>query len=145
MSFFNFFNDSQNPANWSDEDVVSGKLFRFVETGIEQPLIEINQSELSKLEGYEYFEPDWVVAEPPALFAIYDREDHLIFGPQGMARDYSLVDLLRAEGYTSISEFRDRFAHTLTEGKLTDLDVWIRLGLPAKVYIPSLKRKIHAT
>jgi hypothetical protein len=141
MKFFNFFQDSRNPAKWNDEDVVTGKLYRFVETGIELPLIEINQSEIYKLEGYEYFEPDWVVAEPPTLFAIYDREEHLISGPQGMAPDYSLPELLNAEGYASIREFCDEFDHTLSAGKLTDLDVWIRLGLPAKVFVPSLKRK----
>jgi hypothetical protein len=143
MRFFNLFKSSQNPAKWNDQDVVKGKLYRFVETGIEQPLIEINQNELSKLEGYEYFEPDWIVAEPPVLFAVYDRQEHLIFGPQGLAKDYSLADLLKSEGYSSVTEFRDKFAHTLAQGHLTDLDVWIRLGLPAKVFVPSLKKKIR--
>lgn len=129
------------PENWDDDLTLTGKLYRFVETGVDLPLIEISEGDLPKLDGYEFYEPYWVVAQPPVLYAIYDRHERLIFGPQGLAEDYSLERLFRESGYDSREEFQADHSPSKSAGPLTDEEIWIRMGLPARVYLPSLKRK----
>ncbi len=140
IKFSNLFKDKRHPDSWETHEIVEGKLYRYVDTGIGLPLIEILESQLPRLEGYDFYEPYWVVAQDPTYFAIYDREDQLIYSPLGFAKTYSLPDLVRAEGYASVSDFRAKHMNP-EHGQLTDLDIWVRLALPAKVYLPSLKRK----
>lgn len=57
FNFYKFTKDKRWPENWASEEILDGKLYRFVDTGINLPLIEINERDLPKLEGYEFFEP----------------------------------------------------------------------------------------
>ncbi len=129
------------PIDWDEELVLEGKLYRFVDTGITLPLIEIKESDLDRLEGYEFYEPYWVVAQPPTDFAIYDRSNKLIFSSNEFASDYSLESLVQADGYESVEEFREKHRSAAGSVPMTDMEIWVRMGLHAKVYLPSLKRK----
>ena len=141
IDFLKFFKEKHRPENWTGEAVLDGKLYRYVDTGITLPLIEISESDLSKLDGYEFYEPYWVVAQPPTIFAVYDRHENMIYSSFGFVSDYSLDALVQADGYESAADFRERFKATTQNPPFNDLDIWIRMGLPAKVYLPSLKKR----
>ena len=131
-----------HPDTWDDADAVNGKLYRFVDVVAGVPLIEIRADERPKLEGFEIFEPDWVVAQAPTVFAIYDTRDQIIFGPQGVSDGYSLLSLLQIHGYASVDAFyEEQTPGTGPRLAYDDMDIWLRLGLRVKVYIPSLRRK----
>lgn len=132
---------TNNPAHWSETDVVHGRLYRYVDEEINFPLIEIAEADLKRLEGYEFFEPSWVLAQAPTLFAIYDRDEKLIFGPGGYADDYSADRLAAKDGYESVQYYRSQNPTPALETPVRDMDVWVRMGLPARVYLPSLRKK----
>lgn len=123
------------------DSILEGKLFRYIDEQINFPLIEIAEHDLERLEGYEFFEPSWVVAEEPVQFVILNRIDKPIYSFGKYANNYSADALVAADGYESAAKFREKNPTPQLKTAIRDMDIWIRMGLSAKVYLPSLRRK----
>jgi hypothetical protein len=123
------------------DSILEGKLYRYVDDQVNLPLIEIKEADLDRLEGYDFFEPSWVIAEEPVQYAIFDRDNKVIFSFGKYANDYSADALVAADGYDSAEEFRKKNPTPQLKTAVRDMDIWIRMGLSAKIYLPSLKRK----
>jgi hypothetical protein len=123
------------------DTILEGKLFRYIDEQVNFPLIEIAEQDLERLEGYEFFEPSWVVAEEPVQFVILDRGEKPIYSFGKYANNYSVEALVAADGYESAAKFREKNPTPQLKTSIRDMDIWIRMGLAARVYLPSLPRR----